>query len=393
MEEIRIENLSKDFDGFLAVDNVSLRIRAGELFSFLGPSGCGKTTLLRMIAGFEIPASGNIFIGDNEITALPPYKRPVNTIFQNYSLFPHMSVYDNVAFGLRVNKSPKETVQERVMEMLKMVKMDDQARKYPSQISGGQKQRVAIARALINRPKVLLLDEPLAALDLKLRQHMLIELMNIHDAVGITFIYVTHDQGEAMSISDRLAVMDSGRVIQYGPPDDVYERPASIFSAYFIGETNLVSGEVTGIEDEYVQLRCPMGDDQYFEIDSTFHFPPMLGRKLTISLRPEKIAISRSKPRSQDDINVLKGVIEDILYLGTHTQYIVRVGNLRFRVFSQHKRVYFDDKALDWEEPVWLFWHDTDGWLIDEVMEPVQPGTEGQGYLQRSAKRTGINSQ
>ena len=393
MEEIRIENLSKDFDGFLAVDNVSLRIRAGELFSFLGPSGCGKTTLLRMIAGFEIPASGNIFIGDNEITALPPYKRPVNTIFQNYSLFPHMSVYDNVAFGLRVNKSPKETVQERVMEMLKMVKMDDQARKYPSQISGGQKQRVAIARALINRPKVLLLDEPLAALDLKLRQHMLIELMNIHDAVGITFIYVTHDQGEAMSISDRLAVMDSGRVIQYGPPDDVYERPASIFSAYFIGETNLVSGEVTGIEDEYVQLRCPMGDGQYFEIDSTFHFPPMLGRKLTISLRPEKIAISRSKPRSQDDINVLKGVIEDILYLGTHTQYIVRVGNLRFRVFSQHKRVYFDDKALDWEEPVWLFWHDTDGWLIDEVMEPVQPGTEGQGYLQRSAKRTGINSQ
>jgi len=393
LEEIRIENLSKDFDGFLAVDNVSLRIRAGELFSFLGPSGCGKTTLLRMIAGFEIPASGNIFIGDNEITALPPYKRPVNTIFQNYSLFPHMSVYDNVAFGLRVNKSPKETVQERVMEMLKMVKMDDQARKYPSQISGGQKQRVAIARALINRPKVLLLDEPLAALDLKLRQHMLIELMNIHDAVGITFIYVTHDQGEAMSISDRLAVMDSGRVIQYGPPDDVYERPASIFSAYFIGETNLVSGEVTGIEDEYVQLRCPMGDGQYFEIDSTFHFPPMLGRKLTISLRPEKIAISRSKPRSQDDINVLKGVIEDILYLGTHTQYIVRVGNLRFRVFSQHKRVYFDDKALDWEEPVWLFWHDTDGWLIDEVMEPVQPGTEGQGYLQRSAKRTGINSQ
>ncbi len=391
MEDIRIENLSKDFDGFLAVDDVSLSIKAGELFSFLGPSGCGKTTLLRMIAGFEIPRSGNIFIGDAEITALPPYRRPVNTIFQNYSLFPHMNVFDNVAFGLRISKAPKETVRDRVMDMLKMVKMDDQARKYPSQISGGQKQRVAIARALINRPKVLLLDEPLAALDLKLRQHMLIELMNIHDAVGITFIYVTHDQGEAMSISDRLAVMDSGRVVQYGPPDDVYERPASIFSAYFIGETNLISGEVTGIEDEYVQLRCPMGDDKFFEIDSTFHFPPLLGRKLTISLRPEKIAIARSKPRTQDDINVLRGTIEDILYLGTHTQYIVRVGNLRFRVFSQHKRVYFDDKALDWEEPVWLFWHDTDGWLIDEVRDNEQPIQEGQGFYQRSLKRPSQN--
>jgi spermidine/putrescine transport system ATP-binding protein len=391
LEDIRIENLSKDFDGFLAVDDVSLSIKAGELFSFLGPSGCGKTTLLRMIAGFEIPRSGNIFIGDAEITALPPYRRPVNTIFQNYSLFPHMNVFDNVAFGLRISKAPKETVRDRVMDMLKMVKMDDQARKYPSQISGGQKQRVAIARALINRPKVLLLDEPLAALDLKLRQHMLIELMNIHDAVGITFIYVTHDQGEAMSISDRLAVMDSGRVVQYGPPDDVYERPASIFSAYFIGETNLISGEVTGIEDEYVQLRCPMGDDKFFEIDSTFHFPPLLGRKLTISLRPEKIAIARSKPRTQDDINVLRGTIEDILYLGTHTQYIVRVGNLRFRVFSQHKRVYFDDKALDWEEPVWLFWHDTDGWLIDEVRDNEQPIQEGQGFYQRSLKRPSQN--
>lgn len=391
MEDIRIENLSKDFDGFVAVDNVSLSIRAGELFSFLGPSGCGKTTLLRMIAGFEIPAAGSIFIGDTEITALPPYRRPVNTIFQNYSLFPHMTVFDNVAFGLRVSRSPRETVRDRVIDMLKLVKMDDQARKYPAQISGGQKQRVAIARALINSPKVLLLDEPLAALDLKLRQHMLIELMNIHDAVGITFIYVTHDQGEAMSISDRLAVMDNGRVVQYGPPDDVYERPASIFSAYFIGETNLVGGEVTGIEDEYVQLRCPMGDDLYFEIDSTFHFLPTLGQKLTISLRPEKIAISRTKPRTQDDINVLRGTIEDILYLGTHTQYIVRVGNLRFRVFSQHKRVYFDDKALDWEEPVWLFWHDTDGWLIDEVREADQPGTEGQGFFQRSQKRTGAS--
>lgn len=366
MEDIRIESLTKSFDGFIAVNDVNLTIRQGELFSFLGPSGCGKTTLLRMIAGFETPLNGRILLGEQDITLLPPYRRQVNTIFQNYSLFPHMTVYENVAFALRIKKLPRNEIDFRVKEMLQLVKMEDQASKYPNTISGGQKQRVAIARALINKPKVLLLDEPLAALDLKLRQHMLIELMNIHDAVGITFIYVTHDQSEAMSISDRVAVMNLGNIIQSGPPDDIYERPASIFSAYFIGETNLIPAEVVSIEDNYCGLKCNVGDNQSFEIDSTFHFMPELGQKLTLSLRPEKIAVSRSKPRFQDDINVIKGVIEDILYLGTHTQYIVKVGSLKFRVFNQHKRVYFDDAALDWEEPVWLFWHDTDSWLINE---------------------------
>jgi len=367
LEEIRIEQITKSFDGFIAVNDVSLTIKQGELFSFLGPSGCGKTTLLRMIAGFETPLTGRILLGDNDITQLPPYKRQINTIFQNYSLFPHMTVYENVAFALRIKKLPHSEIDSRVREMLQLVQMEDQTGKYPNTISGGQKQRVAIARALINKPKVLLLDEPLAALDLKLRQHMLIELMNIHDAVGITFIYVTHDQGEAMSISDRVAVMNHGNIIQSGPPDDIYERPASIFSAYFIGETNLIPAEVVSLEEDYVGLKCNAGDDGSFEIDSTFHFKPELGQKLTVSLRPEKIALSRNKPRAQDDINVIKGVIEDILYLGTHTQYIVKVGNLKFRVFSQHKRVYFDEKALDWEEAVWLFWHDSDSWLIDEV--------------------------
>jgi len=391
LEEIRIENLTKDFDGFVAVDDVSLTINSGELFSFLGPSGCGKTTLLRMIAGFEIPRNGKIMIGNTDITDIPPYKRQVNTIFQNYSLFPHMTVYDNVAFGLRIRKTPKAEIRDRVGEMLTLVKMEDQAAKYPDQISGGQKQRIAIARALINKPKVLLLDEPLAALDLKLRQHMLIELMNIHDAVGITFIYVTHDQGEAMSISDRVAVMNHGKIVQSGPPDDIYERPTSIFSAYFIGETNLVTGEVTLIEDDYIQLKCPDGNDGFLEIDSTFHFPPELGTELTLSLRPEKIAITRSKPRYQDDINMLRGTIEDILYLGTHTQYIVRVGALKFRVFSQHKRVYFDEKALDWEETVWLFWHDTDTWPIDEIpvqeLSPKETADGNTNLYQRSTKR------
>ncbi|HOZ01568.1 MAG TPA: ABC transporter ATP-binding protein [Candidatus Syntrophosphaera sp.] len=392
MDEIRIENLSKDFDGFLAVDDVNISISFGELYSFLGPSGCGKTTLLRMIAGFEVPSGGRILLGDQDITDLPPYKRPVNTIFQNYSLFPHMTVFDNVAFGLRIRKTPKDTIRDQVRKMLTLVKMEDQATKYPTQLSGGQKQRIAIARALINEPKVLLLDEPLAALDLKLRQHMLIELMNIHDAVGITFIYVTHDQGEAMSISDRVAVMESGRIVQTGPADDIYERPASIFAAYFIGETNLITGEVMEIEDEYVHLKCDQGDGKCFEIDSTFHFQPSLGKKVTVSLRPEKIAITRNKPGNQDDFNILRGTIEDILYLGTHTQYIVKVGNLKFRVFSQHKRVYFDEKALDWDEQVWLFWHDTDTWLIDEVAEPGQINllSEAPGPLQR-LKRSVVN--
>ncbi len=363
---IRIEGISKCFDSFWAVNDVSLTIKEGELFSFLGPSGCGKTTILRMIAGFEIPTQGAIYINNQDISELPPYKRQVNTIFQNYSLFPHMTVFENVAFGLRIKKVPKNDIKDQVEEMLKLVRMSEHKQKYPDQISGGQKQRIAIARALINKPQVLLLDEPLAALDLKLRQHMLIELMNIHDLVGITFIYVTHDQGEAMSVSDRLAVMDKGKIIQIGPPDDIYERPNSVFSAYFIGDTNLISGEVTGIEKDFIELRFHSGSE-IIDIDSSSHIKVEVGQKITLSLRPEKIAISRNMPPSQEDFNILKGKIEDILYLGSHTQYIVRVGNMKFKVFNQEKRVYFDNKALDWEEDVYLFWHDTDSFVINEV--------------------------
>lgn len=367
MGEIRLENLSKQFGDFTAVNNVSLTIKDGELFSFLGPSGCGKTTILRMIAGFEIPTSGRIFIENQDITELPPYKRQVNTIFQNYSLFPHMSIFDNIAFGLRIKKIPEREISEQVFEMLKMVQMSEHKDKYPNQISGGQKQRIAIARALINKPKVLLLDEPVAALDLKLRQHMIIELMNIHDLVGITFIYVTHDQGEAMSVSDRMAIINKGEIVQTGQPDNIYERPNSIFSAYFIGDTNLIPGTVVGIEDDFIEIKTEfILDDENVNVDSACSFKVDQGEKITLSLRPEKIAISRNMPKTQSDFNIIKGKIEDILYLGTHTQYIVKVGNFRFRVFSQHKRVYFDDTALDWEEEVYLFWHDTDTYVIRE---------------------------
>ncbi len=367
MGEIRLENLSKRFGDFTAVNNVSLTIKDGELFSFLGPSGCGKTTILRMIAGFETPTSGRIFIENQDITELPPYKRQVNTIFQNYSLFPHMSIFENVAFGLRIKKIPDKEVNEKVHDMLKLVQMSEHKEKYPAQISGGQKQRIAIARALINQPKVLLLDEPVAALDLKLRQHMIIELMNIHDLVGITFIYVTHDQGEAMSVSDRMAIINKGEIVQTGQPDNIYERPNSIFSAYFIGDTNLIPGSVVGIEDDFIEVKTEFVlNEENINVDSACSHKVDLNEKVTLSLRPEKIAISRQMPKTQSDFNIIKGKIEDILYLGTHTQYIVKVGNFRFRVFSQHKRVYFDDTALDWEEEVYLFWHDTDTYVIRE---------------------------
>ncbi|MDD4156426.1 MAG: ABC transporter ATP-binding protein [Candidatus Cloacimonetes bacterium] len=366
--EIKISNVTKKFDDFVAVDNVSLTIENGALFSFLGPSGCGKTTILRMIAGFETPTEGRIFIENQDITDLPPYKRPVNTIFQNYSLFPHMTIFENIAFGLKLKKTPKHIITEKVNDILKIVQMEIHKNKYPNQISGGQKQRIAIARALINEPKVLLLDEPVAALDLKLRQHMIIELMNIHDLFGITFIYVTHDQSEAMSLSDKIAIINQGKIVQVGNPDDIYERPNSVFSAYFIGDTNLISGKVVGIEDDFIEVEINLlKNNEKIVLDSATNCDVEIGEDITLSLRPEKIAVSRRAPKSQSDFNILKGIIEDILYLGTHTQYIIKVGSQNFKVFSQHKRVYFDDTALDWEEEVFLFWHDTDTYVIKET--------------------------
>ena len=254
-EFLEFRGVSKRFGTIQAVSDVSLEIKKGEFFSLLGPSGCGKTTMLRLAAGFEEPDAGRVFLDGQDITGLPPDKRKVNTIFQSYALFPHLTVRDNIAFGLAIAKRPKSEIRTEVDRMLELIRMADQAGKKPDQLSGGQKQRVAVARALVNKPDVLLLDEPLAALDLKLRQKMLIELDIIHDEVGITFLYVTHDQAEAMSLSDRIAVMDSGRIEQVGAPAEIYESPRTSFVAAFIGDTNFLEGRDEARPGRLVDLR------------------------------------------------------------------------------------------------------------------------------------------
>ncbi|MDD2334572.1 MAG: ABC transporter ATP-binding protein, partial [Mesotoga sp.] len=288
-----LSNVTKIFDdSFTAVNNVSLNIEQGEFFSLLGPSGCGKTTILRMIAGFEDPSSGNITLGGKNIIGTPPNEREVNTVFQNYALFPHLNVFENIAFSLRLKREPEDEIKRKVKEMIDLTRLSGHVEKMPSQLSGGQKQRVAIARALVGKPTVLLLDEPLAALDAKLRQHMLVELDTIHDEVGITFIYVTHDQSEAMSISDHVAVMNEGEVIQFGTPFEVYESPVNAFVANFIGETNFFTGKVDRVENEYFLLDTERFGKIWFYKDMEVKE----GQEIQISLRPEKVKITKDKP-------------------------------------------------------------------------------------------------
>jgi spermidine/putrescine transport system ATP-binding protein len=363
---LEFENISKSFGNVRAVVNTSLSIRKGEFFSLLGPSGCGKTTLLRMVAGFEKPDTGRIYLNGEDITDLPPNRRKVNTIFQNYALFPHLTVWDNIAFGLKIEKRPKKEIEAEVGSMLKLIQMEDQAWKYPDQISGGQKQRVAIARALIKKPEVLLLDEPLAALDLKLRQRMLIELDLIHDEVGITFVYVTHDQGEAMSLSDRIAVMDKGIIEQTGAPMEIYEAPSSSFVAAFIGDTNFFEGQVKDVmSSDY--LRIDIGD-----------FPDVVcfndkqrkkGDLVYLSVRPEKIRISRDKPSDDTLHNTVKVHVEDVIYQGAMTRFWVSTGEYRLAIIQQHSRFLLDEKPIRWNEDVWISWHADDGFMLERYSE------------------------
>jgi spermidine/putrescine transport system ATP-binding protein len=360
------ENVTRRFGSFTAVSDVTLEIGKGESFSLLGPSGCGKTTLLRMAAGFDIPDSGRILLDGKDITRLPPEQRPVNTVFQNYALFPHLSVRDNISFGPKIAKRPAAEIKREVDRMLALVDLSAHADKKPAQLSGGQKQRVAIARALVNKPQVLLLDEPLAALDLKLRQRLLVELDAIHDEVGITFIYVTHDQSEAMSFSDRIAVMDKGRIEQVGVPAEIYETPRSSFVAAFIGDTNFIEGKVTCVIDGSFS-RCGVDGLGTIIIDNDK--PVRAGDSVHLSLRPEKIMVSLTKPADSPLENSVRGKIEDVIYFGSHTRYWVRCGELRLCAEVQHRNFLLDETPPKWGDEVWLRWHANDGYLLEQYRE------------------------
>jgi len=328
---IQFDKVSRHFGEVKAVDNASLEIRDGEFFSMLGPSGSGKTTCLRMIAGFDRPTSGNIFLYGQDVSNLPPYERDVNTVFQDYALFPHMTIEDNIAYGLMVKGMAKAARYKQVDNMLDLVRLPGFGYRKPSQLSGGQRQRVALARALINHPKVLLLDEPLGALDLKLRQQMQIELKAIQKRVGITFIFVTHDQEEALTMSDRIAVFNEGKIEQVGTPSEIYERPASPFVAGFVGTSNLISGEtakrITGSEEMF-------------------------------SIRPEKIHLDSVNGKSHKDMLSIDGVVRDVVYLGLFTRYLVEIaGGSDLVVVVQNLNTTSMDVLSAKGQKVRLHWH------------------------------------
>jgi spermidine/putrescine transport system ATP-binding protein len=336
---VELRNVSKRFPGpageiVTAVKNVTLQIRDGEFFSLLGPSGCGKTTSLRMIAGFELPTEGEVYIHGKPMGQIPAFQRPVNTVFQQYALFPHLSIGENVAFGLDMKHTPKPEIARRVTEALEMVRLPHMEKRRPKQLSGGQQQRIALARALVNRPEVLLLDEPLGALDLKLRKDMQLELKTLQREVGITFIYVTHDQEEALTMSDRIAVMSQGVALQVGPPSEIYEQPNCKFVANFIGETNFLEGTLlaqppTAPGGAQVEL----ADGLTIAAASLSDPATAPGQRVTVVIRPEKVHL-----RGRDsDLNRLNGQVEDVVYIGTDTHYGVRLpGGQKLRVREQN---------------------------------------------------------
>ena len=316
--DVRLVDVVKRFGDHNAVDHISIDVKDGEFFSLLGPSGCGKTTTLRMIGGFEQPTSGLIELQGQDVTWLPSYKRNVNTVFQSYALFPHLTIEENVGFGLRRKKVKNDEVKSRVTDMLKLVELPGFEKRKPNQISGGQAQRVALARALINRPAVLLLDEPLGALDLKLRKQMQVELKRIQREVGITFIYVTHDQEEAMTMSDRIAVMNKGRYEQLGDPESLYERPQTRFVASFLGVSNLLAGTLDGTADSYALIKLP--DDTRLRVPASL----VDGNpEIEVGIRPEKVRMHAPEDSIAAGANQLEGVVTDVSYVGVSTQYIV----------------------------------------------------------------------
>ena len=361
---IKVDGITKSFGAFTAVDQVDLEIFRGELFSLLGASGCGKTTLLRILAGLETPTSGKVWIDGVDITQMPAYERPVNMMFQSYALFPHMNVAQNVAYGLKRDGIPKEEIGQRVDQMLTMVELSGFAKRKPHQLSGREQQRVALARALVKRPKVLLLDEPLAALDKRLREQTQYELMRIQEQLGVTFIVVTHDQQEAMTLSTRIAVMNEGRFIQVGPPTELYENPDNRFIASFIGSVNLFAGRTLTRDDHLYTIALNKHDLQC-QVEHTQHLNN--GSPIWVAVRPEKITISRT-PVASEGLNQLTGTVDDIAYTGNLSTYRVKTqpGDIVEVTHPNQSRSRGSQLIADWNDTVYLHWTSADSVLLTE---------------------------
>ncbi|HVZ03750.1 ABC transporter ATP-binding protein [Hyphomicrobium sp.] len=347
---VRFENITKRFDDFTAVDNVTLDIYEREFFALLGPSGCGKSTLLRMLAGFERPTHGRMIVGGQDISALPPYERPVNMMFQSYALFPHMTVEKNIGFGLRQEGMPKDKIATRVEEAMAMLELRPFAKRKPNQLSGGQQQRVALARAIAKKPRIVLLDEPLGALDKKLRQQAQFELMRIQETTGTTFIIVTHDQEEAMTVASRIAVMEKGVLVQVATPGDIYENPKTRYIAGFIGDVNVFEGNVSARSDGCIEIEGK--DGHQFKTRSGESVS--VGQQVWLALRPEKIRISHDQPASA--VNSIPGKVEDIGYLGSISHYHVRTPGGQRVTALRANSAHAVERTINWEENVWLDW-------------------------------------
>jgi spermidine/putrescine transport system ATP-binding protein len=357
--DVELRKVFKVYNGETAVRGVDMSIRQGEFFSILGPSGCGKTTTLRMIAGFETPSAGEVLIQGKPANQVPPYRRPVNTVFQSYALFGHLTVWENVAFGLRLKRHTKTEVKDRVDRTLKLVKMDTFANRFPAQLSGGQQQRVALARALVNRPAVLLLDEPLGALDLKLRKEMQVELSTLHRELGMTFVMVTHDQEEALSLSDRIAVMNHGKLEQVDTPTRIYEQPQTPFVAEFIGDTNLFSGKIEGSHPAMLWVTTQKGLRIKAKPSDSGNVPR--SGNVVVSVRPERIQVSQSKP---DGVaNCFEGRLRNVMYLGTHVHYLIELRSGDRIIVQQPSDSY---QVPDPLTPIYIHWGSADCLALQE---------------------------